>query len=289
MQGTAGAAAGSNGEVLLAVLDGPLLVGAGNQVLEAGGVGGVTGDGNLHAFLLHDGNAFQHVVGAVALNGGALALGEGLLTDDLQLAGGEVVVGLHIGEAVDTADDIGSVLAQAVQDNAQGGLAGLVGGAGDADGALSSGEALVASQEGKALGLVTQQHGAQVAVAQTNSALLGYGTGNGESLQALADGGGAVGGVLQAALDSDGGAQGVGPHGVFKADGLHALDNSLHVDALFQQHVAAGVQRFQAVGREASLDLGHTALLTFKFSHSCLLLSYSSRGSIYLAAPSKRP
>ena len=62
MQGTARAAAGSDGEVLLAVLDGPLLVGAGHQVLEAGGVGGVTGDGNLNTLHLHDGNAFQNVV-----------------------------------------------------------------------------------------------------------------------------------------------------------------------------------------------------------------------------------
>ena len=51
VQGTARAAAGSNGEVLLAVLDSPLLVGAGNQVLETGGVGGVTGDGNLNALM----------------------------------------------------------------------------------------------------------------------------------------------------------------------------------------------------------------------------------------------
>ena len=40
VQGTAGAAAGGDGEVLLAVLDDPLLVGAGDQMLEAGGVGG---------------------------------------------------------------------------------------------------------------------------------------------------------------------------------------------------------------------------------------------------------
>jgi len=39
--GTARAAAGSDGEVLLAVLDGPLLIGTCNQVLEADGVGDV--------------------------------------------------------------------------------------------------------------------------------------------------------------------------------------------------------------------------------------------------------
>ena len=47
MQGTAGAAAGSDGEVLAAILHALLLVGAGNGMLEAGGVGGVTGDGPL--------------------------------------------------------------------------------------------------------------------------------------------------------------------------------------------------------------------------------------------------
>ncbi len=59
VQGTARAAAGSDGEVLLAVLDGPLLVGAGDQVLEADGVGGVAGDGALNVLLLHDGNALH--------------------------------------------------------------------------------------------------------------------------------------------------------------------------------------------------------------------------------------
>ena len=49
MQGTARAAARSDREVLFAVLDRPLLIGAGNQVLEAGGVGGVAGDGDVHA------------------------------------------------------------------------------------------------------------------------------------------------------------------------------------------------------------------------------------------------
>ena len=68
VQGTASAAAGSNGEVLLAVLTSPFLIGAGYQVLEAGGIGGVTGNRNVHAFLLHDGHAFQYIVGAIALN-----------------------------------------------------------------------------------------------------------------------------------------------------------------------------------------------------------------------------
>ena len=145
MQGAASAAAGGHGEILLAVLDGPLLIGARNQVLEAGGVGGVAGDGHVNALVLHDGHALKHVVGTVALHRGALAVGEGPGLLYLQLAGKEVVVGLYIGEAVDAGDYVGRVLAKAVEDYAQGLLAGTVGGLGDADSALGGGKALVAS------------------------------------------------------------------------------------------------------------------------------------------------
>ena len=51
MQSTAGATAGSDGEVLTAILHAFLLVGACNRMLEAGGVGGVTGDGNVNALV----------------------------------------------------------------------------------------------------------------------------------------------------------------------------------------------------------------------------------------------
>ena len=119
VQGTARAAAGSDGEVLLAHLDAFLLVGASDRMLEAGRVGGVAGDGDVDAFLVHDGNALADVVSAVAADVGALALGVADLADDLQLAGVVVELGLDIGEAVDTGDDLGGVLAKAVQDDAQ--------------------------------------------------------------------------------------------------------------------------------------------------------------------------
>ena len=127
MQGAARAAAGGHGEVLLALLDALLLIGAGHGVLEAGGVGGVAGDGHIHALVVHDGHALADIVGAVAADVGPLAVGVADLPDDLQLAGIIVELGLHIGEAVDAADDLGGVLAQAVEDDPQGLLAGLVG------------------------------------------------------------------------------------------------------------------------------------------------------------------
>ena len=56
------------------------------------GVGGVAGDGALNVLLLHDGNALHDVVGAVALDSCALALGEGDLLDDGQGLRGDVAL-----------------------------------------------------------------------------------------------------------------------------------------------------------------------------------------------------
>ena len=105
MQGTARTAAGGHGEILLALLDALLLVGAGHGMLEACGVGGITGDGHIHALAVHDGNALTDIVGTVAANIGALAFGVADLADDLQLAGEIVKLSLHIGEAMDAGTD----------------------------------------------------------------------------------------------------------------------------------------------------------------------------------------
>ena len=114
VQGAAGAAAGSDGEVVDAVFDAPFLIGAGDGMLEAGGVGGVAGDGNADLLQLHDGDAFGNVVRAVALDVRTGAVGVGLLADDLDFLGVGVKLGLDVGEAVDAGDDEGGVLAQAV-------------------------------------------------------------------------------------------------------------------------------------------------------------------------------
>ena len=148
-----------------------------------------------------------------------------------------------------------------------GGLADLVGVARDADGALRRGEGLVAGQEGEALGLLVQQHGAQVAVAQADLALVRDGAGDAEGLQALADAGSGLGGGLYVLLERDGGAQLVGPLGVLKGDGLNALDDLVGVHAL---GVVVSLQLFEvleAVLFENRLELGHATFITFKQSH----------------------
>ena len=217
--------------------------------------------------MVHDGHALPDVVGAVAADVGSLALGIADLPDDLQLAGVVVELGLDIGEAVDAADDLGGVLAQAVEDDPQGLLPGLVGVADDADGALSGGEGLVAGQEGEALGLIPQQHGAQVAVAQAHLAVLGNRAGDAEGLQALADGLGSVGSGGHVLLQSDGGAHAVRPGGVLKADGLDALDDVVGVEASGLADVAALLHAGNSVLSQDGIDLVDSSLVAFKQSH----------------------
>ncbi len=267
MQGTARAAAGGHGEVGFAVFNGPLLVSACHRVLEAGGVGAVAGDGYVHALFAHDGHAFADVVAAVAAHFGALALGEGLFADDLQAAFLIMILGAHIGKAVDAADDIGRVLAKAVEDDAQGRLADLVGRLGDADRAFRGREGFMACQEAEALGLLAQELGSQVAVAHAHHALVRDGTGDAESLQAQADGLGRLGGGLDALFHGNARAQDVSPNGVIKGNGLNAAHDGVHVNALFQQHFLDFVQRRKTVLRQNLFDLGDSSFIPFELCH----------------------
>ena len=91
-------------------------------MLEAVGVRGVAGDRDVDSLVVHDGDALADVVGAVAADLRAVALGEGDLPHDLELAGGVVEAVSHIGEAVDARDDVGRVLAEAVRMTRRGSL-----------------------------------------------------------------------------------------------------------------------------------------------------------------------
>ena len=183
----------------------------------------------------HDGNALADVVGAVAVDGGTRTIGVGDGLDDLQLAREVVELGLHIGEAVDAGDDLGGVLAEAVQDDAKRLLAGLVGVVGDADGALSGREGLVTGQEGEALGIVAEEHAALDCVTETDLAVLGNGAWrHAEGLEALTDHGRGLRSGLGALLDGDGATEGIGPLGVLERDGLDVRHDLAGVDALVE-------------------------------------------------------
>ena len=104
-------------------------------------------------------------------------------------------------------------------------------------------------------------------MAQTDLTLLSNGAGDGESFQTLTDSSCTLGSVGQAALHSDSGAQSVGPDSVIKADGLHAADDLVAVDALSEEHLVASVQRLQTVSLQACLNFRHTAIHRFKSCH----------------------
>src|SRR5699024_3391266 len=114
MQGTACAAAGCYGEVFLAGLKALLLVGTCYRMLETGGVGGVSGDGNVYVLFPHDGNAFRNAVGAVAVYLRAKAVRVGFAEYFLYLIGVGIVLGLDISKSVDSGDDLSRVLSKSV-------------------------------------------------------------------------------------------------------------------------------------------------------------------------------
>ena len=305
------AAARSDGEVLLAVLDAPLLVGAGDGMLEARRVRGVARDRDADVLELHDRDAFRDVVRAVAVDGRARALRERLLRDDLDLLGLVVERRLDVREAVDAADDVRGVLAEAVQDDAEVRLADLVRVEGDLDRAFRGGERLVAREEREALGRVVKEHRAEVAVSAADLAVLRDGAGDAERLEPDADLGGGVLRLHAALLHRHRGAHRVGPLGVLETDRLRLLHDLVGVEAGLEADVAALFDGRDAVGLQRGEDLGLAALVALEqllggsgLLSGCFLGSHFSdsfqslrtsdsphslRGSMYLAAPSNCP
>ena len=119
-------------------------------------------------------------------------------------------------------------------------------------------------EEGKALRLVGQQHRTEIAVAQTDLAVLGDGAVDAEGLKTHADHLGSLGSGLHAGLERDGRADGVRPAGVFKADGLDALDDLIRVKALGLADLAALFDGRDTVLSEDAVDLVDSSLVVFK-------------------------
>ena len=264
MEGTACAAAGSDGEVLLALKDALFLVSARDRMLETGRVGGVTGDGDTDVLEVHDGNAFDDVVSAVALDGSADTVRIRSFGDDVDFAGEVVHLGLNIGETVDSRDDLSGVFTKTVQDDAEGLLANDVRLGSNADGAFRSCEGLMTCQEAEALGLFFEEHLAEVAVAETDFSVVGDGAGDAEGLKAFADGGSSVRSFSAALLDGDGGADGVSPCGVFEADRLDALDHVVDLEACVFGDLLCFFDVLDTILVQDSGDLIDSSLVVFK-------------------------
>ena len=137
-------------------------------MLESGGVGGVTGDGNAYVFLSHDSNAFRYAIGAVALNLCSVTGGVNGFLNDLYFLGVGIKLGLNVCKTVDSRNDHSGVLAKTVEDYTQGLNSYLVCVEGDLDRTFSSGEGLVTCEEAEALCLFGKKHRAEVTVTKTN-------------------------------------------------------------------------------------------------------------------------
>ena len=122
---------------------------------------------------------------------------------------------------------------------------------------------------------------------QTHLPVVCHGAGDAEGLEADADGGGGVCGGLDALLHGDGGAHGVGPAGVLKADGLDALDDLVGVEAQIVADGAAFLDGTDAVFGQNAVDFVDTSFVAFKQCHS--RSPYSFLGSMYWAASANWP
>ena len=105
-------------------------------------------------------------------------------------------------------------------------------------------------QEAEAVGILFQQHLAQIAVAQAYLTGIRNGAGDTECLQALADGGCGFCGLAAALLDGDGSAYGVSPACVLEADGL----NLLHLLVYVKSCVLGDLLRFFDRGDAVALQ-----------------------------------
>ena len=231
MKCTSGSSARCYGEVLLTSLEAFLLVGACNRVLESGRVGRVTGDGNVYVLLPHDGYALWNRVCAIAVNLCSRAIG---ISDALCLGYGVgiwIILGLNEGEAVDSGDDLCSVLAEAVQDNTKRLHTNLVCVVCDTDRTLSGCEGLVAGEEAEALCLLGKEHLAQVTMAETYLTVVCYGTRDAEGLKSLTDCCSSVSCVSAVLLDCDCSTYDVSPASILEANGLNALNHVVNIEA----------------------------------------------------------
>ena len=128
-------------------------------------------------------------------------------------------------------------------------------------------DGLVTGEESEALGVFIQQHRAEVAVAETDLALIGNRAGDAERLQAFADALGGFGSGLDAFLHRDRRAQLVSPLHVLEADRLGALHDGIRIHALGVGVGLHFVKVLEAILVKHRLELRHTTFIVFKKSH----------------------
>src|SRR5699024_4822007 len=91
----------------------------GNRVLEAGRVRRVTSDGYIHTLFPHNSHTFANIVCTIAFYFGTRTVAVCNFTNYFQFTCVVVELSLNVCKAVDTGDNLCSVLAETVQDATQ--------------------------------------------------------------------------------------------------------------------------------------------------------------------------
>ncbi len=233
-------------------------------MLETGRVRGVAGDGNVHVLLPHDRDAFRDVIGSVALDLRARAVG----ISDLAVLNHFALLVVHVrfneGEAVDTGDNSRRVLAETVQDHAKRFLADLIGVVGDADRAFRRREGLMSRKESEAFGILFQQHLAQIAVAESDLSVVCDRSRNAEGLKALADGRRRVRRSAAVLLDGDCRADRIRPLRVLEADRLNVLNHMIDVQPRILADLPGILKGGNAIAVQNFVDLVDSSFVRFK-------------------------
>src|SRR5574344_686799 len=237
-------------------------------MLETGRIGRVTSYGNIYIFLPHDGYTFTYIVSAIALNLGTRSIRISYLLSNCKFAGEIVKIGLYIGKAIDTADNLCGILVQTVQDTTKRILTNLVRHFSNLDGAFSSSKRLVTSQECKALSLLTKQTGCQVTMTQTYFTILCYRSRNTERLQTYTNSLSAVSCSLAALLQSDSSTNNISPLGILKADALSLLASFIRIQAELVANCVSLFNIFNTVSIKSSKNLLHSTVLILKINFS---------------------
>ena len=119
----------------------------------------------------------------------------------------------------------------------------------------------MAGEEGEALGLLAEEAAGEVTVAKADLAVVGYGTGDTEGLEADADSLGSVSSVLASLLEGDGGTDYVSPLGVLEADTLGLFAGDVRVEAVLFANLVGFFDGSDAVGIEGGENLLLAAVL----------------------------
>ena len=116
-------------------------------------------------------------------------------------------------------------------------------------------------------------------MAQAYFAVVGYRSGNTESLQAFADSFGSIGRMDTIFLDCNSSPDYVGPFCIFETDILSLFTFQIRIDSFCVANCFGFFDRSDAIGVQYFVDLSDPTILTFKFyfsfCHSVFLLFYS--------------